>query len=94
MLWRNILAADTGRFLIPPPPNEGALVQEMTEHAATNPQKPGEWWARVEATREQGGTKRVGHRVYHLDLNRGVLEVIETWEGQETGRRTVSLDEN
>ena len=75
-------------------PDERALLHQLAEMASSNPVKPGHGYVRLEAVGEAPGKpKRTGHLIYHLDANRRVLEVSESWDGIETAKRTQRLDE-
>ncbi|MFZ5480645.1 MAG: hypothetical protein ACOZNI_28035 [Myxococcota bacterium] len=90
---RGDVKLDRGQFTITTP-DEGAVLQELIERAAVNTVKPGHAWSRIEAkVDEKGKPLRIGYLTFHLDAHKRVLEVVETWDGKETARRTRSLDE-
>ncbi len=79
---------DHGRFIIQTP-HEAALIQSLIERAAANEEKPGHAWVRVVAdATDAKGAKSTGILQYHLDANLSIVEVVETWNGVETARRT------
>ena len=80
-----------GEFLIQTP-DEDVLVRLGIEKAGSNPQNPGHFYSKIVANVDHGGGKReVGEKVYHTDLARGVVEIVETWNGKETARKVIPL---
>lgn len=89
----------------PLPPNHGEFIvktslnddlkaiRQATQMAKENPTKPGHYWMRavVKAETPQGKIEII--RMYHVDLNAGIVEITETFKGAETARRTRKLDD-
>lgn len=78
-----------GSFLIHIPREENVIVL-LYERASQNKTQPGEAWVRLQTT---GDPPTSGEKVFHLDTNLQILEIIERWEGVETARRVVDLSE-
>lgn len=75
------------------PAQEQALVTHLVEQAA-RPENAGQARGRVEAkVPGPDGRVRVGHRTYHVDLVAGVLTITDAWDGVESARHTVALDD-
>ena len=73
-------------------PDEDALVRLGIERAGSNAQKPGHYYSKIRANVvHDGGRREVGEKVYHTDLGRGVVEVVETWDGKETANKVIQL---
>ena len=61
--------------------------------ARMNTSKPGHYWMRalIKAETPKGPLKII--RMYHVDLKAGIVEISETFQGEETARRTRKLDD-
>lgn len=71
--------------------NEQDVVTHAVQQASGNMQKPGEFWLRMKAVVESEGKKEEAVRTYHVDMFEMTLEVLETWGGVETARKTYKL---
>lgn len=88
------LPPDHGEFTVKASLNEDLkAIRQATEMAKKNPTKPGHYWLRavVKAETPQGKIEII--RMYHVDLNAGIVEITETFKGAETARRTRNLDD-
>lgn len=82
---------DHGTFTIHAP-QEIALLTQLSENAMKNPERPGEAFGRIGATRTVDGRTEQGFKIFHLDLNTQHVTITEEWSGLETARKTVALD--
>lgn len=85
---------DHGEFMMKASLNDDLkVIRGATEMARKNPTKPGHYWQRavVKGTGPDGPVELI--RMYHVDLNAGVVEITETVAGTETARRTRKLDD-
>jgi hypothetical protein len=69
------------------------IIRSSTEMAKKNPSKPGHYWQRMVAKGTVEGETVEIVKQYHIDLHAGVVEITETLQGEETARRTMSLDD-
>lgn len=72
--------------------NEDELIRHAVREASTNMQKPAEYWLRLNGEIRHAQHPHQWSRTYHVDLFDLTLEVVETWDGKETSRRTDKLD--
>ena len=83
---------DHGTFLIESG-DDSSHIRNGIGHARENPSKPGHYWFRIVAKgMQQDGRPVEGIKTFHIDLDAHVIEVFETWNGEETARRTRDLD--
>jgi hypothetical protein len=82
---------DHGAFTIQSP-QESVMLVQLVERAQKNPEKPGQAWGRVQASRTRNGRTEQGFKVYHVDLNANRLTITEEWDKVESARKTVPLD--
>ena len=88
------LAPDHGEFTVKASLNEDLkAIRQATEMAKKNTTKPGHYWLRAVVQGDTPRGKIEIIRMYHVDLNAGIVEISETFKGAETARRTRKLDD-
>lgn len=83
-----IRRADHGTITIHSP-QEDMLLVHLADRASKNPEKPGEAFGNIRATRTKNGRKEKGIKKFHLDTRTDTLTMTEEWDGVETARQTV-----
>ena len=85
--------ADHGEFSVTMSRNdELKVVRSSMAQARANKTKPGHHWQRFVGKVTGGVGPSEIIKLYHVDLNAGVVEITETQDGKETARRTVAVD--
>lgn len=82
---------DHGTFTIHAP-QESTLLVHLSENAMKNPEKPGEAFGRIAATRTLNGRTEQGFKKFHLNLHTQKVVITEEWAGREIARKTIALD--
>jgi hypothetical protein len=85
---------DHGDFFVKTTLNDDLkAIRQATEMAKQNPSKPGHYWLRAVVKGEGPEGKFEVIKMYHVDLNAGIVEITETMEGEERARRTRKLED-
>ena len=85
---------DHGEFTLKASLNDDLkLIRRAEEMAKKNPVLPGQYGLRVvlKADTPQGKLEII--RLYHVDLNAGIVTITETIKGAEMARRTRKLED-
>ena len=74
--------------------NEDVLIRKAVEEANKNVDstRPGEFWLRLNGEVKEQGRNHTWTRVYHVDVLNLTLEIVEMYDGLETGRLGLPLD--
>ncbi len=74
--------------------NEEELIRMAVAEANKNVDstRPGEFWLRLNGEVKNHGKQHTWTRVYHVDVINQTIEIVETYDGRETGRLGLPLD--
>ncbi|KAF0244567.1 MAG: hypothetical protein FD180_2385 [Planctomycetota bacterium] len=85
---------DHGDFFVKTTLNDDLkAIRQATEMAKKNISKPGHYWLRAVVKGDGPEGKFEAVKMYHVDLNAGIVEITETMKGEERARRTRNLDD-